>query len=136
MSDEVRNPFDAAGPPVAKFENIGDSVEGTITRIEYQDDKDPEGKVRTFSDGNPRPLVVVYLDTANGEMRDFVKGRSVSLFRQEVHAAEGEGESPKVGARYKREFTANAKATSPTKYPEKLYQVDYWPAGDDGGDLV
>lgn len=136
MSDAVRNPFDAAGPPVAKFNNVGDAVEGTITRIEFQEDKDVDGNVRTFADGKPRPVVVVYLETADGEMRDFVKGRSVSQFRQEVHAVEGEGASPQVGAHYRREFTATAKPTGPGRNPEKLFQVDYGSAQNDEEDFV
>ena len=142
MSDEVRNPFGAAGPPVAKFEKLRDAVEGTITRVDYQAERDLEGNIKKFPDGQPRPVVVVYLDTANGEMRDFVKGRSVSQFRHEVHNAEGEdldGDellARMVGARYRREYTANAKPTGPGRNPEKLFEVGYWSASDDGGDLV
>lgn len=142
MSDEVRNPFGAAGPPVAKFDKIGDAVEGTITRVEYQAERDLEGNLKKFADGSVRPVVVVHLDTVNGPMRDFVKGRSVSSFRHEVHAAEGEALDGDelldrmVGAKYRREYTSNAKPTGPGRNPEKLFQVDYWSATDDGGDLV
>ena len=123
------DPFAArgSGPPSAKFSDPGDFVAGTIVKVEYREDTDQAtGKVKTFADGSPRPVVVVYLLNTDGEeVRDFVKGRSVTVFRQVVWAVEGEGQGPKPGADYKRTFTGLRGSG-----PEKQYEIDYSNAQD------
>lgn len=130
-----RNPFDGPGAPSAKYPNKGDKVSGKIKAVEYQDDTDfKTGAVKTFDDGTPRPVVVVTLDTADGEeVRDFVKGRSVTQFREKVWAVEGAGEAPKVGAEYSRTYTDDRPSAGGN--PEKLYDITY-AAAPDRGDLV
>jgi hypothetical protein len=121
---EELDPFKSrpVGPPAAKFNNPGDFIAGKILKVEYRADTDQAtGKVKTFSNGEPRPVVIVYLQTADGEeMRDFVKGRSVTTFRQRVWAVEGEDHGPKPGADYKRTFTGLRGGG-----PEKEYRIEY-----------
>lgn len=111
-----------SGPPSAKFQDPGDSVSGVILKVEYRQDTDQAtGKPKTFSDGSPRPCVVVYLRDADGEeVRDFVKGRSVTEFKHRVWAVEGEGVGPKSGAQYSRTYTGLR-----GKGPEKEYEITY-----------
>jgi hypothetical protein len=140
MSNQPRNPFTGGGGPIAKFENVGDSAGGTITKVEYKDATDVDGKVRTFEDGSPRPCIIVYLDTGGEEeVRDFVQGRSVSLFRDKVWAVEGEHQEPKVGASYKRTLVGKTPPTKRGHSPEKVFEIEYGntsPTSDDRGDLV
>lgn len=135
MSDEVNNPFEGgSGPPAAKFPNKGDSVEGRIVKVQYQSETDPSGVVKKFPDGKPRPVVVVTLDVGDGELaRDFVSGRSVTEFRNKVWAVEGDHESPKVGAYYKREYASDGKR-KPGQSPEKVYEITYRNDGNGGDD--
>lgn len=132
-----QNPFEGSGSPAAKFPNKGDKVSGKIKSVEYKDDTDfKTGKVKTFEDGTPRPVVVVTLDANGTEIRDFVKGRSVSQFREKVWAVEGPGEAPKVGADYSREFTSEKENKG--GFAEKIYEITYSAAAPvaDRGDLV
>lgn len=125
MSDEL-NPFKKREydgpppPPVVSFKNPGDSVKGKILKVEYRQDTDmATRKVKTFPDGAPRPVVVLHIQQANGEVvRDFVKGRSVSKLRSAVWAVEGEDESPKNGADYERTFVE-------VDNTEKVYDLTY-----------
>lgn len=130
------NPFQGSGPPVAKFENDGDSVAGRITQVEYRDDTDIDGNVKTFDDGRPRPCVVVHLDVNGEPARDFVNGRSVTLFRQKVWAVEGDNQEPKVGAEYSRTMTGRKAASKRGYSPEKVFEITYSNTPDDRGDLV
>jgi hypothetical protein len=123
-----------SGSPSAKFPNQGDKVEGKITNVQYRQDTDQKTrKVKTFDDGAPRPVVVLTLVQADGEeIRDFVKGRSVSRLRERVWAVEGEGEGPKLGADYSRTFTHLKDGIG----PEKEYDITYSNSGTDDRDLV
>lgn len=137
MSDDL-NPFGAGGPPVYKFNNKGDAVQGTITKIEYREATEPDGTVKRFEDGKPMPVVVVTLDD---EVRDFVSGRSVSQFRHVVHAEEGEGEPPQIGAFYRRELVGFGDKKRKGYSPEKLYKITYQadggaPSANDDKELV
>lgn len=137
--DHAANPFvDVGGPPAAKFEKVGDSVEGTITRVEYKNETTPSGEVKLFPDGQPRPTVVVWLKTPDGEeVRDFVNGRSVSEFRSVVWGVEGARKAPRKGAIYKRIFSDTKAAKQRGFSPEKLYRIEYaMPDSSDDRDLV
>lgn len=128
------NPFEGSGSPAAKFPSKGDKVAGKIKSVEYKADTDfKTGKVKTFEDGSPRPVVVVTLDVNGEEVRDFVKGRSVTQFRQKVWDVEGPGEAPKVGADYSRTFVDERPTAGGN--PEKLYEISY-SAATDRGSLV
>jgi hypothetical protein len=128
MSD-IQNPFErpTAGPPIASFDEIGDSVEGTIVKIEYRQDLDPAtNEPRRFPSGEVKPVVVVTLKQEDGELiRDFVKGRSVSLFRSKVWAAQGEQTSPTPGAKYKRKLVRVEEPTRRGFSGEKIFEIDY-----------
>lgn len=115
-----------AGPPAATLSKLGDSVEGTIVKVEHRDDTDIEtGEIKRFADGNPRPVVVVWLDVNGEQFRDFVKGRAVSEFRTKVWAVEGEGEGPKAGARYKREVVSIEEPKRRGFSGEKIFEITY-----------
>lgn len=144
MSDEdyAANPFtDAGGPPAAKFEKVGDSISGEITKVEHKNETTPSGEVKRFPDGKPRPTVVVWLKTSDGkEVRDFVNGRSVSEFRSAVWGVEGASKAPRKGAFYKRTFSDTKAAKQRGFSPEKLYDIEYSAPGSssvsDDRDLV
>jgi len=130
----VSDPFKkGGGPPAATMSKVGDSAEGTIVKVEYRDDVDlATGETKTFPDGNPKPVVVVFLKTKTGEeVRDFVKGRAVSEFRQKVWAVEGEDEGPKPGALYKREIVRIDPPKRPGFSGEKISEITYSPSQDE-----
>ena len=53
--------------PAAKFENIGDKYEGRIVTMDERQQTNPKGELQTFSDGSPKMLWVITLETANGD---------------------------------------------------------------------
>lgn len=125
------------GPPAATLSDVGDSVAGTILKVEYRQDTDlATGETKRFADGNPKPVIVVYLKVGDGEVRDFVKGRSVSEFRQKVWAVEGEGEGPKPGAHYKREVVRVDAPKRSGFSGEKIFEVTYSSPSPDTRELV
>jgi len=125
------------GPPAAALTNVGDSVAGTIIKVEYRQDTDlATGETKRFPDGNPKPVIVVYLKNGDEELRDFVKGRSVSEFRQKVWAVEGEGEGPKPGAQYKREVIRVDPPKRSGFSGEKIFEVTYSSPSEDTRELV
>jgi hypothetical protein len=118
------------GPPSATLKDVGDFVEGTIVKVEHKNDTDlATGEVKTFPDGNPKPVIVVHLDTRDGPMRDFVKGRAVSEFRQKVWAVEGEGNGPQAGANYKRAITRIDPPKKKGYSGEKVSEITYRSGG-------
>lgn len=124
----MTDPFKkGGGPPAATMSNVGDSVEGTIVKVDYRDDTDlATGETKKFPDGNPKPVVIVHLKTSDGqETRDFVKGRAVSEFRTKVWAVEGEDEGPKPGAHYKREIIRIDPPKRPGFSGEKISEITY-----------
>lgn len=126
MNADPLNPFTGGGgPPIARFNEVGDAVEGTIVGVEYRQSTHPDGTPKTFPDGNPKPIVVLTLETSEGPMRDFVDGRSVSQLRAEVVAEEGPDQPPKQGASYKRELTGHNPSKTPGYSPEKLFEITY-----------
>lgn len=127
MSEEL-DPFAkrGGGPPTASFDEPGDNVEGKILKVEYRQDVDLQtNEPKRFPDGSIKPVVVVFLKTGDGEMRDFVKGRSVSEFRAKVWAAEGEGAGPKPGANYKRTFVRTEEPKKKGFSGEKVFEIEY-----------
>src|SRR5690606_41269586 len=106
-------------------------VSGTIVKLEHRAQTDGKGNVVRFSDGTPKPVVVVHLETASGEkVRDFVSGRAVSAFREAVHRVHGPGTSPEVGAHYSRKLVRLEPPSQRRGAPAKIYEIEAVPQAD------
>jgi hypothetical protein len=144
MSDNPNDFLFSGGSKAAKFENIGDTVEGKITDVVVSQQTDMETNAPlTWADGSPRKQLVVTLMTDersdgedDGTRRIFAKGGS-------YEAAEGTGTSmkdaiadavKKAGARsldtggtLKVGFTGMGKKTNRGFNAPKLYRATYAP---------
>lgn len=96
MSKEIDDFLNGGGGKAAKFEEMGDSVEGEITEVKLSQQTDMETQAPlTWSDGSPRMQLVISLktDQSDGENDDgirrlFAKGGNYEL-------ASGSGKSMK-----------------------------------------
>jgi hypothetical protein len=66
----MSDPFMAeSGPkhPTFKFDQIGATITGTVTSVVKKEDRDLNGELRTWPDGNAKHVFVFTLDTTTGE---------------------------------------------------------------------
>ena len=76
MSKDIEDFLNGGGGKAAKFESLGDSVEGTITNVQLQQQTDMESNAPlTWADGSPRMQLVISLktDASEGENDDGVR---------------------------------------------------------------
>ena len=142
MSNEASDFLFSGGSRAAKFDNIGDTVEGRITDATVSQQTDMEtNQPLTWADGSPRMQLVVTLQTDShvdgdddGTRRVFAKGGKYEV-------AEGSGTSlkdaiadavKKAGARsldaggtLKVGFTGLGKKTNRGFSAPKLYRATY-----------
>ena len=162
MSNDTNDFLFGGGGKAFRFENIGDTVEGSITDVVVSQQTDLETNAPlTWPDGSPRKQLVISLQTSlkeddndDGIRRCFAKGGR-------FEAQEGTGTSMKdaiadavrkAGARSLDEggilkigHTGLAKRTNRGFSPAKLYRATYtaptksvaasdlWDEGDEGG---
>jgi len=142
MSNDINDFLMGGGGKAAKFESLGDFVEGTITEVKLTQQTDMETQAPlTWSDGSPRMQLVVTLQTdlSDGENDDgarrlFAKGGN-------YEPATGSGKSlkdaigdavKKVGAKSIEEggwlkvaYTGEGKKTNRGFSAPKLYKAAY-----------
>jgi len=101
MSDIDLTP--TSSNPAARFENVGDTVTGTVTSA--QGDKyetefgsgapfadDPSHPdVKKFRNGNPRPLWIIDLDTSDGPVTVWANWRIIDAIKQAAREAQVTG---------------------------------------------
>lgn len=144
MSNEVMDFLQGGSGRAAKFENIGDYIEGTITDVRLSQQTSMEDNTPlTWADGSPRMQLVVSLQTKDREgdgddgiRRIYAKGGT-------FETAEGKGKSLKdaiadaikraearsldEGGTLKVAFTGLAKRTNRGYQPAKLWTASYKP---------
>ncbi len=142
MSNDIQSFLEGGGGRAAKFEELGDSVEGEITEVRLTQQTDMETQAPlTWSDGSPRMQLVVGIktDLADGENDDGVRRIYAKGGNYEV--ASGSGKSmkdaiadavKKVGARTIEEggwikvaYTGLGKKTNRGFSAPKLYKAAY-----------
>lgn len=70
MSNDINDFLLGGGGKAAKFENLGDFVEGEITSVELTQQTDMEhGTPLTWADGSPRKQLVIAMKTDQSEGR-------------------------------------------------------------------
>lgn len=140
-NNEVNDFLNGGGGRAAKFDNLGDFVEGEITDVKVTQQTDMDTQAPLFwADGSPRKQLVVTLQTNlrdgdgdDGMRRLYAKGGS-------FEAAQGEGKSMKdaiaeavkraggtisEGGYLKVAHTGLAKRTNRGFQPAKLYKASY-----------
>lgn len=89
----------AGGSKSAKFEDVGDTIKGTVVTAEVAQQTDPDGNLKTWNDGSPVMQLIVTLQTDlkdddddDGTRRLYAKGGNFT-------AASGKGSSMLVAIR-------------------------------------
>ena len=87
------DPFQAGGEslPSFKFANVGDELTGQIVGAKEVDDRDLEGELRTWPNGDPRKVWVFDLDlNADGQADAslWVRGNMFTVLRAALKEAE------------------------------------------------
>ena len=142
MSNDINDFLLGGGGKAAKFENLGDFVEGEITSVELTQQTDMEhGTPLTWADGSPRKQLVIALktDQSEGENDDGV--RKIYAKGGNYEAATGSGKSMKdaiadgmkksgagsiePGGWLKVAYTGEGKKTNRGYSAPKLYKAAY-----------
>ena len=147
----MNNPADSfllgGGGASAKFENVGDTVTGTIVTTEVTNQTDlATGAVLTWDDGSPRQQLVVSLQTQDktdadddGVRKVYVKGskkpgsRSLhDAVASAVRASGAKGLTP--GGTLSVKYIGDEPSATRGFSPRKLYEATFTPGG--GGDFL
>ena len=142
MSQDITDFLNGGGGKAAKFEQLSDSVEGTINEVKLSQQTDMEnGTPLTWSDGSPRMQLVIGIktDQSTGEEDDGI--RRVYAKGGNYEVASGVGKSmkdaiadavKKAGARTIEEggyikiaYTGEGKKTNRGYSAPKLYRASY-----------
>lgn len=96
MSDDIERFLNGGGGKAAKFENVGDFVEGTITDAQLTQQTSMEDNTPlTWQDGSPRMQLVVTLSTDLREGEEDDGARRIYAKGGTYEVAEGSGKSMK-----------------------------------------
>jgi len=117
--------------PGFKFANVGDKLTGQIIEARQVPDRDLEGNVRKWDNGDERTVWVFDVDTDSDGTADhslWVRGNMFTVIREALREAgvgtvgasiqvthHALGEPPKKGYHPPKLFTAKAKAGPPIK---------------------
>lgn len=73
--------------PAVKLAEVGDVVAGTVREISKLEDKEINGEVRRWPNGDPKHVYVFTLDVSGEEMSLWVRGQMVTAIREAAAAA-------------------------------------------------
>lgn len=117
--------------PAAALKNVGDRVEGTILQTRKLEDRDLDGELRTWPNGDPKHVWVFDLDTGTEQQALWVRGNMVTAIKD---AARGGEVRNLVGAKLTIEHHALGEPKQKGYNPPKLYRakiVAAQPTSDD-----
>jgi uncharacterized protein YbjT (DUF2867 family) len=118
----MSDPFMAeSGPkhPTFKFDQIGATITGTVTSVVKKEDRDLNGELRTWPDGNAKHVFVFTLDTTAGEQSVWARGQMVTAIRDAATTAKVK---TIVGTRLSIKYTENGEAKK-GQHPAKIYKA-------------
>jgi len=142
MSEDISGFLFGGGGKAAKFDNLGDSVEGTITdcRLAQQTDMETQAPL-TWSDGSPRMQLIITLQTeqSDGENDDGVRRLFCKGGNYEIASGSGKSLKDAVGDAVKKAgvksldeggtlkvaYTGEGKRTNRGFSAPKLYKASY-----------
>jgi len=119
----------------AKFASVGDTYDGIVVHVSYDQLNDFNGDPETWPDGEPKKSWVVELQTDQHDDADDDGRRTVycrtGMHRAWVDACKRLGKENRdriVGGRAVFKYTGNGKPAKRGWNPPKLYEVELWPA--------
>lgn len=105
--------------PALKFENLGDTHSGKVIEVKKLEDRDPQGEVKTWPNGDVRHVFVFTLSTDNGFANLWARGNMVKQIREAANAA---GVTSMVGTKLTVKYHENGEKKKGMNAP-KLYKA-------------
>lgn len=106
--------------PALSFRNVGDRAEGVITNTRRLEDRDMDGELRTWPNGDPKHVWVFDIDTADGPQALWVRGHMVTAIRE---AAQVSAVKDLMGAKITIEHHALGEPSKKGYNAPKLYRA-------------
>lgn len=125
---------EGGGAKPVSFRNVGDLVEGAVTRIREQQATDIHGNKETWPDGEPKMMVIWTVQTNTREddrddgLRDiYAKGGIYTAIRGALQASFPPGfeDSDVLGCILRVQFTGTMPPTQRGFSPRKLYEAKF-----------
>lgn len=117
--------------PAVSFREVGDRAEGVIVNTRKLEDRDMDGELRTWPNGDPKHVWVFDIDTADGQMALWVRGNMVTAIREAAQKAQI---SNMVGAKLTIEHHALGEPAKKGYNAPKLYRAKLEQAATTSGD--
>jgi hypothetical protein len=113
--------------PALKFENVGDTHTGKVIEVKKLEDRDPQGEVKTWPNGDVRYVFVFTVSTADGFGNIWARGNMVKAIRE---AATATGATTMVGTKLTVKYTGDGEKKKGMNAP-KLYKAKVEAAAQD-----
>lgn len=113
--------------PALKFENINDTHSGKVIEVKKLEDRDPQGEVKTWPNGDVRYVFVFTLSTDSGFANLWARGNMVKAIRE---AATAVGATTMVGTKLTVKYIGDGEKKKGMNAP-KLYKAKVEAAAQD-----
>jgi hypothetical protein len=113
--------------PALKFESINDTHTGKVVEVKKLEDRDPQGEVKTWPNGDPRFVFVFTLSTGDGFANLWARGNMVKAIRE---AATATGVATMVGTKLTVKYVGDGEKKKGMNAP-KLYKAKVEAAAQD-----
>ena len=113
------------------FREVGDRAEGVIINTRKLEDRDMDGELRTWPNGDPKHVWVFDIDTVDGQMALWVRGNMVTAIREAAQKAQI---SNMVGAKLTIEHHALGEPAKKGYNAPKLYRAKLEQTATTSGD--
>lgn len=125
MSDEFLGGGGTSLPAV-KFTTVGDKVVGNVTNIKKLEDRDPNGTLKTWPNGDPKYVFVFNLGTEGGEVALWVRGNMVKAIKEAAAASGVTGTL--LGCQLAVQYTGDGEPSVKGYHAPKLFRAQVKPA--------
>lgn len=105
--------------PALKFENVNDTHTGKVIEVKKLEDRDPQGEVKTWPNGDVRYVFVFTLSTDSGFANIWARGNMVKAIREAATAA---NVSSMIGTKLTVKYTGDGEKKKGMNAP-KLYKA-------------
>lgn len=113
--------------PALKFENVNDTHTGKVVEVKKLEDRDPQGEVKTWPNGDVRYVFVFTISTDNGFGNIWARGNMVKAIREAATAA---NVNSMVGTKLTVKYTGDGEKKKGMNAP-KLYKAKVEAAAQD-----
>lgn len=119
--------------PALKFSDVGDTHSGKVVEVKKLEDRDPDGNIKTWPNGDTRFVFVFTIAQEDGFGNIWARGNMVKTIREAAQAA---NISTMVGATLTVKYTGDGEKKKGFNAP-KLYKakVEAPKPQDDSADL-